>query len=65
MVLPAGMADAATLIEHRIAPPVYRRSRIVTLSSSSKPEIVERLQHPARPGIGVPPGGRGPVHPRR
>jgi glycosyltransferase involved in cell wall biosynthesis len=65
MVLPAGMAEAGYAIEHRLAPPVYRRSRIVTLSTSSKEDIVERLGIPRHlvsvtpPGIeaGFSPGG--------
>jgi glycosyltransferase involved in cell wall biosynthesis len=57
MVLPAGMAECGYAIEHRAAPPVYRRSRIVTLSASSKQEIVQRLRIPvdrvsvATPGV--------------
>jgi glycosyltransferase involved in cell wall biosynthesis len=46
MVLPGGMAQCGYAIEHRLAPPVYRRSQIVTLSSSSKQEIVDRLRIP-------------------
>jgi glycosyltransferase involved in cell wall biosynthesis len=56
MVLPRGMAECGHAIEHRVAPPVYRRSRIVTLSSSSKREIVERLAIPARQVSVSPPG---------
>ena len=40
MVLPPGLAQLGHAIEHRLAPPIYRGSRIVTLSSSSKKEIV-------------------------
>ena len=43
MVLPRGLAELGYAIEHRLAPPVYRRSRIVTLSTSAKGEIVDRL----------------------
>ena len=56
MVLPRGMAEAGHLLEHRIAPPFYRRSRIVTLSHSSKAEIVERLRLPADRISVTPPG---------
>ncbi len=56
MVLPRGMAEAGHLVEHRIAPPFYRRSRIVTLSHSSKAEIVERLRLPADRISVTPPG---------
>ncbi len=46
MVLPSGLAESGYAIEHRLAPPVYRRTRIVTLSASSKREIVEQLRIP-------------------
>jgi glycosyltransferase involved in cell wall biosynthesis len=46
MVLPAGMAESGHAIENRLAPPVYRRTRIVTLSNSSKQEIVGQLGIP-------------------
>ncbi len=50
------MAEFGHLLEHRIAPPLYRRSRIVTLSQSSKAEIVERLHLPADRISVTPPG---------
>jgi glycosyltransferase involved in cell wall biosynthesis len=56
MVLPKGLAELGYAFEHRGAPPVYRRSRIVTLSSSSKAEIVDRLGLPASNITVVPPG---------
>jgi glycosyltransferase involved in cell wall biosynthesis len=56
MVLPTGAAQLGYAIEHRLAPPVYRRSRIVTLSTSSKGEIVERLGIPADRVTVSPPG---------
>lgn len=56
MVLPRGMAELGHALEHRIAPPIYRRSRIVTLSNSSKEEIVERLHLPADRITVTPPG---------
>jgi len=59
MVLGDEAPWAATLgdtIERRIAPLVYRRSKIVTLSSSSKDEIVEMLHLPASNIHVVPPG---------
>ena len=50
------LAAGGELLEQRIAPLLYRRSRIVTLSPSSKAEIVERLRlRPERIEI-VPPG---------
>jgi glycosyltransferase involved in cell wall biosynthesis len=56
MVLPKGLAELGYTTEHRLAPPVYRRSRIVTLSSSSKKEIVSRLgMAPAQVTV-CPPG---------
>jgi glycosyltransferase involved in cell wall biosynthesis len=56
MVLPRGLAALGYGIEHRLAPPIYRRSRIVTLSSSSKTEIVDRLGIPAERVTVCPPG---------
>ena len=56
MVLPKGLAEAGYLFERRVAPPIYRRSRIITLSSSSKAEIVEMLRLPASNISIVPPG---------
>jgi glycosyltransferase involved in cell wall biosynthesis len=56
MVLPGGLAELGYAIEHRVAPPFYRRSRIVTLSSSAKREIVERLRIPPERVSVSPPG---------
>jgi glycosyltransferase involved in cell wall biosynthesis len=56
MVLPKGLAELGYGIEHHVAPPMYRRSRIVTLSSSSKAEIVDRLGMPAERVTVCPPG---------
>lgn len=56
MVLPSGMARCGYAIEHRLAPLFYRRSRIVTLSTSSKRDIVERLHIPPERVAVVPPG---------
>jgi glycosyltransferase involved in cell wall biosynthesis len=56
MVLPNGLAQLGHAIEHRMAPPIYRRSQIVTLSTSSKNEIVERLHIPAEQVTVSPPG---------
>ena len=44
MVLPGLLGKVGDTIERRLAPPIYRRERIVTLSSSSKDEIVDRLR---------------------
>jgi glycosyltransferase involved in cell wall biosynthesis len=59
MVLGDERPWAATLgdtIERRIAPTAYRRTPIVTLSSSSKDDIVEQLHLPACNIHVVPPG---------
>jgi glycosyltransferase involved in cell wall biosynthesis len=42
-VLPPRLAAAGRLLECRLAPRLYRHTRIVTLSESSKADIVERL----------------------
>jgi glycosyltransferase involved in cell wall biosynthesis len=59
LVLPRGLAELGHLVEHRLAPPFYRNSRIVTLSYSSKAEIVERL-HLSPERITVTPPGVEP-----
>ena len=59
MVLGDERPWAATLgdtIERRIAPLAYRRTPVVTLSSSSKDDIVEQLHLPAGTIEVVPPG---------
>jgi glycosyltransferase involved in cell wall biosynthesis len=43
MVLPPNLAKVGDLLERRIAPPLYRRSQIATLSESSKREMVDDL----------------------
>jgi glycosyltransferase involved in cell wall biosynthesis len=43
MVLPPTLARMGNAVERRMAPPLYRGSRIVTLSESSKAEIIELL----------------------
>jgi glycosyltransferase involved in cell wall biosynthesis len=56
MVLPPGLARLGNLVEQRIAPRVYRNSRIVTLSDSSRQEIIEMLGlKPERISV-APPG---------
>jgi len=56
MVLRPGRARAGELVERRLAPPVYRRTRVVTLSESSRQEIVSMLGlRPSRVSV-VPPG---------
>jgi glycosyltransferase involved in cell wall biosynthesis len=44
MTLPPRLARLGRTVEFRVAPPFYRRTPIVTLSESSKQEIVERLK---------------------
>jgi len=56
MVLEPGLAKAGKFFEHRIAPPLYRRTPIVTLSESSRAEILEYLGIPARQVRVVAPG---------
>jgi glycosyltransferase involved in cell wall biosynthesis len=56
MVLPPTLARMGDTMERRIAPRFYRRSRIVTLSESSRREIVEMLHlRPDRITV-APPG---------
>ena len=56
MTLPPRLARIGRTIEFRIAPPLYRRVPIVTLSDSSKRELVDRLHFsPNRVDV-VPPG---------
>ena len=56
MVLPPNLADVGDAIERRIAPPLYRRSRIATLSESSRADMVDQLGlRPERVAV-VPPG---------
>jgi glycosyltransferase involved in cell wall biosynthesis len=56
MVLPPTLARLGDLMERRIAPRFYRSTRIVTLSESSRREIVEMLRlQPDRVAV-APPG---------
>lgn len=43
MTLPPNLARLGSLLEEKIAPPFYRRSPVVTLSESSKAEMVSEL----------------------
>jgi glycosyltransferase involved in cell wall biosynthesis len=56
MTLPPRLALAGRTLEMRVAPPIYRRTPIVTLSSSSKRELVEQLDYRERLVHVVPPG---------
>jgi glycosyltransferase involved in cell wall biosynthesis len=56
LVLPPTLARFGWLLESRIAPPLYRSTPVVTNSSSSRDQIVERLRLPARNILIAPPG---------
>jgi glycosyltransferase involved in cell wall biosynthesis len=56
MVMSRRLAPVGAFVESRVAPPFYRRSRVVTLSSSSRDEIVSILRLPADHVQVVPPG---------
>jgi glycosyltransferase involved in cell wall biosynthesis len=56
MTLPPRLARLGRTIEFNVAPPLYRNSRIVTLSQSSKEEITRRLRLRASNIDVVPPG---------
>ena len=56
MVLPPTLARLGDTVERRVAPRFYRSSRIVTLSESSRREIVEMLHLPAGRVTVAPPG---------
>ncbi len=56
MTLPPNLARIGRFVEQRLAPPLYRRTRVVTLSGSSRDEIVSMLKmRPERVSV-VPPG---------
>ena len=70
MTLPPRLARVGRTIEFRVAPPLYRRTPIVTLSDSSKRELVDRLKfssgqvHVVSPGVDprfTPGGDKSPV----
>jgi glycosyltransferase involved in cell wall biosynthesis len=56
MALPAPLAVLGATVERRLAPPLYRRTRVVTLSPSSRDEIVEMLGFDRDRVTVVPPG---------
>lgn len=62
MVMPENerLARSGELLEATLAPPFYRRARIVTLSESSKRELVDDLGFRRERVTVVPPG----IHPR-
>ena len=61
MTLPPRLARSGSTLESRIAPPLYRRTPIVTLSESSKRELVDELRLPRRPRHGRAAGHRRPL----
>ncbi|HLN15521.1 MAG TPA: glycosyltransferase family 4 protein [Acidimicrobiales bacterium] len=55
MVLPDWLAKVGETIESKVAPPFYRSSRVVTLSGSSREEIIELLRlRPERVSVASP-----------
>jgi glycosyltransferase involved in cell wall biosynthesis len=56
MTLPPRLARLGRAVEFRVAPPFYRNTPIVTLSESSKTEIVKKLRLRASEISVVPPG---------
>ncbi len=56
MTLPPRLARLGRNVEFRVAPPLYRGTPIVTLSESSREEIVHKLHFPASQITVVPPG---------
>lgn len=56
MTLPPNLAAVGETIEERIAPPFYRRTPVVTLSDSSRTELVESLGFDASRITVVEPG---------
>ncbi len=56
MVMPPGPARLGELVERRLAPPLYRRTTVATLSESSRREIVQNLRMRPELVAVVPPG---------
>jgi glycosyltransferase involved in cell wall biosynthesis len=56
MTLPPRLASAGRFIESRLAPPAYHWTPVVTLSESSKHELVEDLHFKSSRVTVVPPG---------
>jgi glycosyltransferase involved in cell wall biosynthesis len=63
MTLPPRLARLGRTVEFRVAPLLYRRTPIVTLSESSKDEIVRKLHFRAADVAVVPPGVDGKFTP--
>jgi glycosyltransferase involved in cell wall biosynthesis len=56
MTLPPRLAALGNALESRVAPPFYRRTPIVTLSESSRRELIEELKFKPKRVTVVPPG---------
>jgi glycosyltransferase involved in cell wall biosynthesis len=56
MTLPPNLARLGRFVEQRLAPPLYRRTSLVTLSESSRDEIVSMLKMRPDCVTVVPPG---------
>ncbi|MGI9603134.1 MAG: glycosyltransferase family 4 protein [Acidimicrobiales bacterium] len=56
LVLGPKLARLGSVFEQRVAPPLYRRTPVITLSDSSKAELVARMGLPAEQVTVVPPG---------
>jgi glycosyltransferase involved in cell wall biosynthesis len=56
LVLDEKLAPWGELVERRVAPPVYRRTRLVTLSESSRRELIDYLHFSPQRITVVPPG---------
>jgi glycosyltransferase involved in cell wall biosynthesis len=56
MVLEDRLARAGELLETRVLPPLYRRTPIITLSESSRRELVDELHYRPERVLVVPPG---------
>jgi glycosyltransferase involved in cell wall biosynthesis len=56
MVLPPRLARLGEVMERRVAPPLYRRTKIVTLSESSRDELIAEMGLRADRIDVVPPG---------
>lgn len=56
MTLPPRLAAFGSFVESKLAPPLYRRTPVVTLSSSSKRELVDEMGFASERVTVVPPG---------
>ncbi|MCU1487850.1 MAG: putative glycosyl transferase, partial [Actinomycetia bacterium] len=56
MMLPTPLAQLGDLLERRLAPPLYRRTPLVTLSESSRHELVHELGFRPELVSVIPPG---------